>query len=275
MKKKHLLWVAMALFAMPLAAQTDMGVFAPFVSRLSAHSDGNSINLSWIDSKDIHGPVYLYRSNTPFLGPDPELGEVLAEIPYGVQSYVDRIIGGETFYYFALASDENGRKFNYPITSINTISARPGMGTPSESQQFDHPMHPMSAEMHEQDYLYPIPPMMYRLGPPTMNPRVFLSDLEPFQRTADDHALTALVRGSFAARDWEAAKYDFIYFLTVPRSPETRSRARFYLGQCLYFLQEPREGLFEFLTVQDRFPYEIAEWIQAVYNMMNYDVTYY
>ena len=259
--------MVMVIIAMPLAAQTEQAVFAPFVSRLMAEEVDSLIRLSWIDSQDIHGPVYLYRSNTPFLGPDPALREHIAVIPYGEQSYVDSVPDAGTFYYFALASDENGRRFNYPIISINTISVFARAGTPPAIHEWD----PYS-EAYPEESIHPIMPVM---GPPVMRPRVFVVDLEPFHRSADEHALASLVRGSFAARYWEAAKYDFITYLSVPRSQETRIRARFYLGQCLYFLQLPMEGLFEFLTIQDRFPGEIAEWIQATYNMKNYSITEY
>ena len=273
--------MAIALIAVPLAAQTESGVFAPFVSRLAARTENNRIHLSWVDSPDILGPVYIYRSTMPFLDPEPVLDAALAVVPYGEQSFIDETAAIGTVYYFALASDVSGRRFNYPIISTNTISilSVPGIQTgfpaedPPELAELDDLEY--FTDYYTEDYYIESFPEQRIMGPALMRPRVFIADLEPFQITFDDHVLARLVRSSFAARDWEYAKYELISFLAMPRSQETRTRARFYLGQSFYFLQEPKEGLFEFLTIQDRFPMESAEWIQAAYNMMNYNITEY
>ncbi|MCL2008501.1 MAG: hypothetical protein FWG77_10495 [Treponema sp.] len=281
MKKIMPVWMVfafiMTLITMPLAAQTDLGVFAPFVSRLSAVPENNRIRLTWVDSPDIKGQIFIFRSNLPFIGPDPVLGDAVASIPYGTQVYVDEIIRGGTYYYYAIASDETGRRFNFPIISTNTISVISDfIYVPQIVQEGQiEPAREQLTILADDRADFEILPYTPLLGPIVLIPRVFVTDLEPIQRTYDDHALAMLVRHSFGLRDWERAKLELILFLSVPRSHETRARARFYLGQCMYFLHEPQEGLFEFLTIQDRFPEETAIWIQAAYNMMNYSLLVY
>lgn len=98
------------------------------------------------------------------------------------------------------------------------------------------------------------------------HPRVFVRDIETAEGSesdGEDYFLAAIVRNNFAERDWEAAREDLLLFLSKPRSPETFDRAKFYLGQCYYFLDQPRNGIYEFLVIQNKYPAEVAEWIQA------------
>ena len=105
--------------AFPVAAQA---VFAPFVSRLQGEVKNNLIRLSWTDSPDIRGPVYMYRSTLPFNADSSFQGTRPVEIPYGAGSYVDEIETGGTLYYFVAASDETGRRYTIPIPFTNTVA---------------------------------------------------------------------------------------------------------------------------------------------------------
>ena len=415
MKIKRLFWIALtfALIITPISAQTTQ-VFAPFVSELQGELRNGLIRLSWIDSPDIKGPVFIYRSTRPFdggsplqgSGTEPRLARPI-EIPYGVQSYVDEIEAEGTFYFFAVASDESGRLFEIPIASANTIRiqisadstipatipavieialperppAPPARISALEAsvqgdriiitfQEGDEKnialyrsIRPIS---QTQDLLgavilqtkinspftdYAIPGIPYYYAvvaendliqgtvsiipgrnatrasvevsrtpadrdrelraiplpqvstqavapgvstytetpavelspqasaalsiipvkveePELKKPRVFARDLETPPERGEDFALSSVIRGSFAAKRWDAAREELAGFLALPRNPDTRARARFYLGQSYYFLQKPREGLFEFLSIQDRYPAEAAEWIQASLDML-------
>ena len=398
----------MALIVLPLSAQTTQ-VFAPFVSELKGEVRNGLIRLSWLDSPDIKGPVFIYRSNQPFDGSDPLQGNGTrpVEIPYGIQSHVDEIETGGIVYFFAVASEEGGRTYEIPIPSTNTIKVQlsadniipvsvpmgaektlpeKGPGVPAgisaleataqndrviitfnegnvknialyrsirpinqtqdllgavilqtkiNSPFTDFPVPGISyyyAVVAENDLIHgtveiipghnatktpvevsavrgdperdlraiPLPQIStqavapgmntYTEGPPVelspmaaaalgnipaisdgpalKRPRVFARDLETPSGVGEDYILSSLVTGSFSAKDWEASREELSNFLALPRSPETRARARFYLGQSYYFLRQPREGLFEFLSIQNRFPAESAEWIQASLDML-------
>jgi hypothetical protein len=112
--------------AAPVFPQTEPeeSVFAPFVSRLSVEVKNNLVRLSWIDSPDARGQVYIFRSAQPF-----ETGRIPGNIrpvetPYGAQSFIDELEGTETFYYFVAASDGLGRRYDVVIPYNNTISVR-------------------------------------------------------------------------------------------------------------------------------------------------------
>ncbi|MDR1239768.1 MAG: hypothetical protein LBK27_06615 [Treponema sp.] len=110
--------------AAPAFSQTEPEepVFAPFVSRLSVEVKNNLVRLSWIDSPDARGPVYIFRSAQPF-----ETGRIPGNIrpvetPYGAQSFIDETEGAGTIHYFAAASDGLGRRYDVVIPYNNTVS---------------------------------------------------------------------------------------------------------------------------------------------------------
>jgi hypothetical protein len=105
-----------------VAQTTSVGIpsFSPFVSGLKAETRNNLVRLSWVDSAEVRGPVYIFRSTRPFGGTiPPELEPV--EVAYGIQSYIDEFDGSGTFYYFVAASDLPEQRHDIVIPGINTI----------------------------------------------------------------------------------------------------------------------------------------------------------
>jgi hypothetical protein len=99
-------------------------VFAPFISRLEAELRNGFIRLSWEDSPNIQGPVFIYRSESPITNLSPANLPKPAEVPYGAKSYIDEVEKAGTFHYFAAASDEQGRKYLLTIPFTNTLSVK-------------------------------------------------------------------------------------------------------------------------------------------------------
>jgi hypothetical protein len=104
-------------------AQED-SVFAPFVSRLSVETQGDTIKLTWIDSRDVTGPVYVSRSTQPIQNTVGLSKLPSVEVPYGAQSYIDRLDTSGTWYFSVMASDGKGRRYDVIIPYNNTISVK-------------------------------------------------------------------------------------------------------------------------------------------------------
>ncbi|MDR2313962.1 MAG: hypothetical protein LBE02_05450 [Spirochaetaceae bacterium] len=126
-------WLALfivlgGLGSLPLGGQgsspdnRDGVVFAPFVSQLEAEVRNNFIRLSWKDSPDVKGPLYVYRSAAPLSRGSAGSLPVPVEVPYGAESYLDEADRPGALYYFVVASDEWGRKYFLSIPYTNTIS---------------------------------------------------------------------------------------------------------------------------------------------------------
>jgi hypothetical protein len=105
-------------------AQTRDGrlVFAPFVSQIRGEVRNNLIRLSWQDSQHVRGPVFIYRSQTPFNNARSIQPLQPIEAPYGVQSYVDEVDTPGEWHYFIAASDERGQQYEVFMPYGNTIT---------------------------------------------------------------------------------------------------------------------------------------------------------
>jgi hypothetical protein len=112
-------------------------VFTPFVSGIEAEPRNNLIRLSWVDSPDATGPVYIYRAPAPFDDANSYALIRPIEVPYGVQSYIDEIEGGGDWYYFIASSDTEGRRYDIMLPYNNTISI--ALEYPEEEVVFTEP----------------------------------------------------------------------------------------------------------------------------------------
>jgi hypothetical protein len=118
-------------------------VFAPFVSRIKIEVNNNLLRLSWIDSPDARGPVYIYRSQSPFdtRRPLPDRPRPV-EVPYGAQSYVDEVEGLGPYYYFIVASMVAGNRYPILIPYSNEMA----VSLASDQQVLSHELNIFSLE---------------------------------------------------------------------------------------------------------------------------------
>jgi hypothetical protein len=134
-----LLFLPAAVFPQQGGGSAREGASAPFVSGLEIEAKGNLIRLTWKDSPDARGPVYIYRSSTPFNATQPGFGKPRPlEAPYGVEYYIDETETIGRIYYFVVASDESGRRYETLLPGGNSaavdISDLPFPETPSFSE---------------------------------------------------------------------------------------------------------------------------------------------
>jgi TolA-binding protein len=96
-----------------------------------------------------------------------------------------------------------------------------------------------------------------------MEPRIFNQDIQSNAASGEDYDLAMIVRGSFFRKDWGVARSELQNFLQAAQTHPAVTRARFYLGQCRYFLGDVSTALTDFLAVQPIYPVEASNWVQA------------
>jgi hypothetical protein len=106
----------------PAESPARNSIFTPFITGIAAELRGNMIRLSWVDSPDTRGPVYIYRSATPFTADTPYKQTQPIEVAYGIQSHIDEVEGEGNWHYFIASSDDEGRRYDIMIPFSNMIS---------------------------------------------------------------------------------------------------------------------------------------------------------
>jgi len=108
------------------------GDFVPYVSQIRVEARNNLIRLTWVDSPDARGPVYIFKSVRPFSGSVPANIRPVV-VRYGEQYYVDDTDDMKNIYYFIAASDTSGRRYDLILPRINSTSLVPREAAPGTS----------------------------------------------------------------------------------------------------------------------------------------------
>ncbi|MDR2618311.1 MAG: hypothetical protein LBC62_05510 [Treponema sp.] len=278
-------------FPVPGEAAPVPGGSEPGISGLEAVTEGDGIIITF--SAGMTGKkVVLYRSVQPIRQTMDLLGAVIVhnDAPSPLTDYP---VPGIPYYYAAILEEDltRGTAGIYPgkNATVNSVEVPAGQGRiglagpDRDIRAMPLPMISVTAAVPATDAFGETPvqaglsakaakaledvPVSRKQAVPEKQPRVFSRDVDDSPR-GEDYALRAVVQGSFANRDWEACRDELKRYLSLPRSGESEARARFYLGQCYYFLGQFREGLFEFLSARPFYPEESPEWIQASLNAL-------
>lgn len=121
--RKGFIWLLTLLFiyCLPGSAQEadNREVFAPFVSRLKAKTDGSSILLSWKDSVDVDGQNLVYRFTEEINQENIDQAELLANVEMGEETYVDFPLDTQSYFYTVLVESSEGNPYSLFIPFRN------------------------------------------------------------------------------------------------------------------------------------------------------------
>ncbi len=288
--------VAAAVVEPPVAALTEVAPAGPAeavsaFSGIGARVQGDSVLISYEGGKPGSRAV-LYRSASPIARVQDLLGAVIALAGQEASPFVDYPVPGIGYYYAILDEDElkSGRVViqadrNATIAAVEVPAGRYRVGLPGPQRDTrSMPLPLISVEAAYPDSAAGTPPPATPAAlspaatkalatlipekkaakePPPRKPRAFPQDLEA-PAGGEEYALRSIVQGPFAKRDWRESVEQFASYLSLPRSPASEGRARFYLGQSYYFAGKSREALFEFLLVQSQYPAEASDWIRTL-----------
>jgi len=124
MKKRFLSVIITLFLALPAGLFAQSRDHIPYVSQIKVESRNNLTRLTWVDSPDARGPVYIYRSARPFNGTIPANIRPVV-VRYGEQYYIDDSDDMKNVYYFIAASDTSGQRYDIILPRVNSISINP------------------------------------------------------------------------------------------------------------------------------------------------------
>ncbi|GHT56972.1 hypothetical protein FACS1894109_07800 [Spirochaetia bacterium] len=258
------------------------------ISGLNTVINGEGVTISY-DLNDSTRDTILYRSVQPIGGPEDLLRAVIVQSGL-FPPFVDYPVPGIPYYYAVIFEDDLSRgaveiipgiNATTEAITVNTRSGRIGLpGTNTDLRSMPLPLMSLNYAVPGIDSFSelsaPIPlgrdaaravsntPRMEPKIIAPKKPRAFGEDLrEDDEDRWEEYGLKAIVRDSFLAQDWKTVIADMRRYLSLPRSELTEARARFYLGQSLYFSASYEEALVEFLMMKNQFPGEASEWIDA------------
>jgi hypothetical protein len=259
------------------------------ISRLRASEDGERVIITFNKDSPRRNAI-LYRSMQPITTPQDLLNAVMVQS--GINSpFVDLPVPvpGLSWYYAVIYEDE---------IASGGIEIRPGVNATispvsvTSEQTPERPLRPIPlpvltlrntvpdsyflTEIPEQIPLSASSTRMLRdtdlpLKAPInlKRPRVFAVDLVA-PTGGEESALFQIVTEHFITFQWESARINLQRYLSLPHTKEIEARARFYMGQTLYYTGYYRESLMEFLSIRSLHLAEANKWIEAVLSAMVY-----
>ncbi|MCL2277301.1 MAG: hypothetical protein FWC21_05325 [Treponema sp.] len=145
MKRRFFITLVTLVFSVGAGLFAQNREYIPYVTQIQAEVRNNLIRLTWTDSKDALGPVFIFRSTRPFSGVIPPNIRPVT-IRYGEQFYIDDTDDMENLYYFIAASDTAGRRYDIILPGINSTSLFTAQGLEDETGDLRGAMAAESAE---------------------------------------------------------------------------------------------------------------------------------
>lgn len=293
--------------AAPAAEGQAAGAEAP-VSGLAASARSDSVLLSY-KPKKAGMRLVLYRGSSAFDGAPSLLDAVLvSSFEDSGGSFVDYPVAGLDYWYALLDETEleSGKVVlkageNATLEPVR-LAARPGPAgiaaapfasrvPPLPSLYFDEKVLADSSPIEASQRL----PERRELDPETAKAMALLlegtKDERPSQPSTrvlreelaamgtasaagsggEGYALAAIVKGELAKGDWAKASTALKQYLSLNRSKEATTRARFYLGEALAKDGAYKEALFEFLETREAYPAETGPWLDYLLDILAKD----
>jgi len=261
-------------------------VISDGIYNLRANHDEDRVVITFESTGERRNAI-LYRSTRPVQRPQDLLNAVIVQS--GITSpFVDFPIPGLTWYYAVVYEDEIAsgvmgirpgiNATTSPVTIANVTAERSLRPIPL-------PVMTLRNTMPDSLFITEIPGMtslnIESAGilrdtqmPPKLplvprRPRVFAADLVA-PTGGEESALFQIIMEHFVKFEWENARVSLQHYLSQPRSREIEARARFYYGQALYYTNNYRQALMEFLFFRSFHLPEANTWIEAVLTAMVY-----
>ena len=263
----------------PTPAETE-GIY-----NLKASHERDSVIITFDSSRPGRNAI-LYRSIQPVQRPQDLLNAVIVQSGI-VSPFTDSPVPGLSWYYAIIYEDEiaSGNMRIRPgiNTTVSAVTIQSGDNQERSIRPIPLPILTLRDTVYSGFFIAEIPietvlsayvsEMLANTRMPNKaplqlkDPRVFSIDLTS-PLSGEDSSLFQIVTEQFLRFEWETARVNLQNYLSLPRSRDIESRARFYLGQALYYTANYREALMEFLSFRSQYPGEAGKWIEAILTAM-------
>ncbi|TVQ99662.1 MAG: hypothetical protein EA403_12740 [Spirochaetaceae bacterium] len=269
------------------------------LTALRAGSDGERVTITWsatTDTDTAAADFIVFRSRSPITSTETLAGATqLAVVSGAAGRFLDYPVPGVPAYYALIDIDQiaAGVITFEPGRSVTTEAVSLPLGARTRDPQFftafafrDRPLpllQPWRDMLEGTGEALPraLPPTPHRaLNPAATAALAGLMELRPpegatpkrpvvldAEQTAVDKGvaftLKSIVDGPFTQGAWAESREQLGNLLTLPLPAEIESRARFYLGQTLFYEGRYERAVLEFVLARRHHVAEATPWIRA------------
>ena len=283
---------ALVLRCLALGAQESE---RPLIRQLSAEAVSvTKIRLSWKLPRPFKAKSLLvYRDTQPF-ATHAQLAQVapIAELKPNSNYFIDTVQNYREYYYAVIARRADGTSYDVILPSINATVSGVRVQRAEQAEPTDAELE--EEKLYADGQLRELPlPYLNMLGnqgkkPNKLQPQVMAAgrELSAGHQTptherlpphifdedmispsgGDEYFLFEILKDYFIRRNYAQSVTQLQQFLGMNRSPETTTRAAFYLGESLYYCGKYRQALMMFLYVSEDEPALAKKWIQSTLN---------
>jgi len=282
-----------------VVTQNSNALSRPIVSKIETKAKSNSIiTVSWElpeESEPMITSICIFRDTKAISTYDQlELLTPIATLASDVTSYDDKITDGKDYFYSVIAITENGR-YNIILPTINTtvygtkkllsiVNNKDDTVSVKEEKLYPNgkireiPLP--SPDILENQHKEPIPmgkKVNDEIGklageyankkPTQLEPYYFGEDMiAPVG--GDDYLLFKTLRETLVIKDYKKSVSSLTDFLSVHREENTSKRAKFYLGEALYFSKNYKDALYIFLSLKETYPDLSKKWCDSCLDLL-------
>lgn len=271
---------------------------ASTITDIETQVQRDSILITFNSSKDDR-ELIIYRSTSPISqSTDLAYAQTLRAIPSSRSSFQDFPVPGITYYYAILDSG---------LVKVGEISFKPGdnatiipasvsmgnrIGLPETtvSRNLPLPLLPLSLKIDSGEQLDSPRPsatptakkldsatgkivttLLSKLPEPKekpLTPVILAEDKGPVVSGGEEYTLKSILSKEFGEKRWLETEKLLKNFLSVHRSAAIEKRARFYLGQTLFFQEKYRESFMQFILIRDDLYIQVSPWIDRLFTVL-------
>jgi hypothetical protein len=271
------------------------------ITDISTTVEGDSITVTFDSSKDERD-LLVYRNTAPIRSSsDLAFSQSLRGLPSSKTSFQDFPVPGISYYYAVIDSafikvgdiEFTPGENTTIVPAMIPLGARVGLPATTVNRSLPLPLHLLTSSIEDGsdlplgDYIR-VPEYqeldsattkavngllsgLPKTAPVAPEPTILPEDRGSVVSGGEEYTLKSILTREFAEERWIETESLLKKYLSVHRSAHIELRARFYLGQTLFFQEKYREALLEFVLVRDQLYARVEPWLDVIFHRIDGD----